>query len=72
MRIEEHKGIMKAVGWPKVFLTLVRAIPLIVSIAWRSAAMCKRWPWDSFAAYMDTPLREIRREFRIRPIVVVA
>ena len=70
MRIEEHQDIIQKVGWPTVVLTTIKAIPLILLIALRATTMTKRWPWNSFSTYLQTPLREIRREFHIRPILV--
>ena len=70
LNIEEHKAIIEKLGWPKVIVTFIKALPIVLFIALKSTTMTKRWPWDSFTRYLDVPLTEIRREFRIRPIVV--
>ena len=70
MKIEEHKNIIAKLGWPTVIATFVKALPYVFLIALRSATMTRRWPWESFSAYLSVPLAEIRREFHIRPIVV--
>jgi hypothetical protein len=39
---------------------------LIVRILWRCARQSQRWPWVENQQYMNTPLVELRSEFRIR------
>ncbi|MEM7281094.1 MAG: hypothetical protein AAF438_05660 [Pseudomonadota bacterium] len=46
---------------PKV----LAAAPLVIA---RARKMSKKWPWKSYDQYLDTPIREIRREFNIVPI----
>ena len=70
MKIEEHKKVIAKVGWPAVIVTFVRALPYMFLVVLRSTTMTKRWPWDAFSVYLRVPLKEIRREFHIRPIVV--
>ncbi len=70
MRIEEHKKIISTVGWPIVIVTFIKALPYVFLVALRSTTMAKRWPWEAFSAYLRVPLKEIRHEFHIRPIVV--
>lgn len=70
LKIEEHKAIIEKLGWSKVIITFIKALPIVLFIALKSTTMTKRWPWNSFTSYLDVPLKEIRREFRIRPIVV--
>lgn len=39
------------------------AIPVLII---RACRMRRRWPWTGYEAYLDTPIRAIRREFNIR------
>lgn len=45
--------------------TTLAAFPRVL---WRSLRMRRRWPWSEFGAYLDVPLREIRRELGIEVI----
>ena len=68
LRIEEHQSIIASVGWRGVVTTFVRALPLLVVVAWRGFRMRSKWPGNSFDAYLERPLSEIRREFRIQVV----
>ena len=46
----------------------VKALPAALLAVWRSFFMTRRWPSRDYDAYLDVPLREIRREFNIRVI----
>ena len=39
------------------------SIPVIII---RAKSMHKPWPWSEFEPYLDTPIREIRKEFNIQ------
>jgi hypothetical protein len=70
MKIEEHEEIIGRLGWFAVVLTLIRSLPLISRIIYRSLKMKKTWPWDDYTAYLDVSLRDIRHEHGIRPLVI--
>ena len=70
MKIEEHQEILDKLGWFAVIRTFIRSVPLILRIIYRSMKMNKAWPWDDYPTYLDVPLRDIRDEFGIRPLIV--
>lgn len=47
----------------KNIFNLLAHIPLVII---RSKQMNKRWPFNEYQPYLDTPISEIRKEFNIR------
>ena len=64
----KEEAIKVAKGIP--FWGTVRGFGLLVwrfpALVWRSRKMNKKWPWRGWEAYLDRPLDEIRREFRLK------
>ena len=63
---EEGKELMKAAlqwGAISAAIWLVGNLPRLV---WCASRMSRKWPWDGWEHYLDSPLADIRREFGIR------
>ncbi len=60
--------IFAQVGYGRIFLELFRCLPDVVRVLARSRRISPKWPWQQYSSYLDRPLSEIRREFKIRVI----
>ena len=63
---EEGKQVMTSLpvgGSIMAFFWMLGKLPQLM---WRSWRMPKKWLWKGWESYLDVPLAEIRREFRIR------
>lgn len=65
MRGRDHRRFSTGLGHGKRVLLVLRALPRLVGAYVRARRMTKRWPWHSYAAFLDRPLDELRREFGI-------
>lgn len=68
-RLPESKEIYEQITWRETGATAVRAAAALPRVVWRCLRMRKRWPWADFDRHLATPLREIRSEYGIRPLV---
>ena len=66
MGTEEGKQIMRKIPIWGSLKGIVWLIGMTPSLIWRSRRMTKKWPWRGWESYLDEPLGEIRREFRLR------
>lgn len=67
-RLPESKEIYETIGWKDVVSTALGSVIALPRVLWRCARMRKRWPWADFDSHLDTPLRDLRREYGIRPL----
>jgi hypothetical protein len=65
---EQTKAIFKQVGYGKVALYTLLAVPRILRALWEAVRTSKRWPWEPPPSFQTRSLAELRREFRIRII----
>ena len=63
---KQAKAIFKQVGYGKVALFTLLAMPRILRAAWEAIRTRKRWPWEPPSAFQTRSLAELRREFQIR------
>lgn len=47
-------------------LAILASPYLIVRTVWRCMRQARRWPWVEHEQFLNTPLNELRRQFRIR------
>ena len=60
--------IFADVGYWRIFIEFLRCLPDVIRVLIRSRRMAPRWPWQQYSSYLDRPLSEIRREFKIRVV----
>lgn len=61
----EGQKLAKAIGWANLLKSMVLSLPLLVKIYIRTRKMNKKWQTRDYAAYMDTPLSEVRKAFNL-------
>lgn len=64
----QAKAVFKQVGYGKVALVTLLALPRILRAAYEAMRMKKRWPWAAPAAFRTRKLAELRAEFGIRVV----
>lgn len=62
---EDHQKVLAQIGHWKLLKTWLRSLPRILGTIRRARRMVRRWPIEQMEVYLDRPLNEIRREFRI-------
>jgi hypothetical protein len=68
-RLPESQEIYEQITWRDTARTALGALLTVPRVLWRCSRMHKRWPWSAFEAHLDVPLREIRREYGIQPVL---
>lgn len=66
MASRDHRSFAAGIGHRRRLLALLSALPAIAAAALRARRMSRRWPWDGYDRYLDTPLADIRREYGVR------
>ncbi|AJC48358.1 hypothetical protein IB642_04575 [Allofrancisella guangzhouensis] len=51
-----------------VYLVTLGYIPICVLAAFRAFKMTKKWDWYNYDNYLNTPVKDIRKEFNIKVI----
>ena len=62
---KQAKAIFKQVGYGKVALYTLLAVPRILRAVWEAMRMKKLWPWEPPPSFQTRTLADLRREFRI-------
>lgn len=57
---------MREVGYRKLLLGSLGAIPRILRVLWRSRSMTRKWALHQWADHLDEPLVQLRRDHGIR------
>ena len=65
-RLHESIAIYRQLKVVDVIRAFVQAVVTVPRTALRCLQQHKRWPWDRFDAYRETPLCALRLEFGIR------
>ncbi len=60
--------IFSEVGYWQILLQTIRCLPDILRVIVRSRRLHSKWPWRDYERYLDRPLGELRREFKIRVV----
>jgi hypothetical protein len=60
--------IFSDMGYGRIALAVLRCLPDVVRVIWRSHRVSRKWPWREHERYLDRPLREIRAEFHVRVV----
>jgi hypothetical protein len=60
--------IFAEVGWWRIAAESVRWLPDVLRVLARSRRLASRWPAADYGKYLDQPLGDIRRRFRIRMV----
>lgn len=64
--LHESLDIYRALRVVDVLVSIVHSAWIIPRTIVRCLVQSKRWPWDNFDSYLQTPLLDIRKEFGIR------
>lgn len=64
----QAKAVLKQVGYRKVVLYTLLALPRMLRAVWEAVRTKKRWPWEPPPSFQGRSLAELRREFKIRII----
>jgi hypothetical protein len=67
-KLPEARAIFKQTGILMMIWLTLRALPRLLVIMWRVFRMPKKWPFWKNDQYLDVPLCDIRKEFRIKVI----
>ena len=65
-RLHESLQIYRRLRVIDVLLSVMRSLVIVPRTALRCMAQRARWPWAEHQQLLDTPLRQLRREFGIR------
>jgi ubiquinone biosynthesis protein Coq4 len=65
-RLYESLDIYRELRAADILHTIALAPVMVPRTLWRCARQTRRWPWATFDAFMDVPLRDIRADFEIR------
>ena len=68
LKYPQVNQIFADVGYWRIFIEFLRCLPDVIRVLFRSRRMAPRWPWQQYPSYLDRPLSEIRREFKIRVV----
>ncbi len=69
-RLPESKEIYKQLEWSSIAPTAIRSATVLPRVMTRCVRMHKRWPWSDFEVFQHVELRELRREYGIRVLIV--
>ncbi len=69
-RLPEAKEIYEQIPRSLIAPTALRSARAVPQVIARCIRMHRRWPWSDFDAYRKLGLRELRREYGIRVLVV--
>ncbi len=58
----EVNQIFRDSGYFRIAIAFFRTVPDVVRVIVRSRRLRAKWPWQDYAAYLDRPLDELRRE----------
>ena len=64
--LHESTSIYRELALAEIVQTLLRAVVIVPRTVYRCLRQHKRWPWQEFWTYRDTPLGTLRAEFGIR------
>lgn len=64
-RLAESKEGYAQLALKDILTTTAKSLLLIPKTLYRCSQMHKRWHWDTFENYLDTPLERIRKEFGV-------
>ena len=65
LQLPEEKAILDEIGWWRVTLTALRAVPDVFRVAITSHRLKRKWPCRDYSSWLDRKLREIRDEFGV-------
>jgi len=58
--------LMREVGYGRLLLGSLHALPRVAKVLWTSRWMPRKWPLHDWEAHLDAPLCELREQYRIR------
>ncbi len=58
--------VFSETGYGRIAITMVRCLPEVVRVIWRSRRLSGKWPWREYERHLDRRLRDIRAEFRVQ------
>lgn len=64
-RLAESKEGYEQLTLKDILITTAKSLFLIPKAIYRCSRMHKRWCWDTFETYLDTPLKQLREEFGV-------
>lgn len=64
--LHDSRDIYRALSLGEILRITAAALVIVPRTALRCLRQKKRWPWTGFDPFLQTPLRNIRREFGIR------
>jgi hypothetical protein len=68
LELPQVNRIFSDIGYGRIAIALVRCLPDIVRVIWRSRRLSRKWPWREHERYLDHRLRDIREEFHVRVV----
>lgn len=65
-RLAESKEGYAELAVTDILITTAKSLLLIPKTLYRCSRMHKRWHWDTYECYLDSPLERIRQEFGVK------
>jgi ubiquinone biosynthesis protein Coq4 len=66
LKLPQVKQLFAQAGARRIATELLRFLPDLVRVVWRSRRLRRKWPWHDHGEQLDRPLAEIREDFGIR------
>ena len=68
LKYPEVNQLFAQAGYWRIFVEFLRCLPDVVRVLVRSRRIAPKWHWEQYSSYLDRPLSEIRREFKIHVV----
>ncbi len=66
LKHDEFAGLAKTIGYRTILVESMRALPRVFTVLRRARQMTRKWSMFDYAAHLDTPVAELRRDYNIR------
>jgi hypothetical protein len=60
--------VFSEAGYGRIATTMMRCLPDLARVIWRSRRLSAKWPWREYEQHLDRPLRDIRADFNVQVV----
>lgn len=68
LRLPQVNQIFSKVGRGRIAFELLRCLPDVLRVVWRSLRLAQKWPWQDFESHLEEPLGRVRERWGIRVV----
>lgn len=62
LRLPQVNQLFAQTGYGRMALELLRCLPDLLRVVWRSRRLARKWPWREYECYLERRLCDIRAE----------